>query len=464
MRPPTARRSLPRVAPMPENVKNTSLLAHQRLCTSFMRRKTRLLCVHSTGAGKTRIAKRIAIDYLNEYPKRYVYVISPTSVLRGLQSEFQKGYIIHPRIIYMSYAEAVIKNNWEFMKNCLIIFDEAHVLGNPKLKLYEKLEPQNSRFQEVHKILMLTATPYKTNPEDLRVLAEILRKRRLYSPITETFIKKAFKNLVSVWNRTGSTQGFPTKLQNVVVNVPISNNVAARMIPVHPSVSATRKFLYDENAGGQKKFNAFLRHLHNTSKAIVYVEEVNYILPKFEDFLRSHGIKYGVLTGKAGNATKKKRIADHFMNSDLQVLIISTAGEAGINFRGVKQIHFLNIPYTLKTEMQVIGRANRRGNTNKVNFQVFYYKYTNPHNSRYPTPNQSSWNSIRIKHPGIKDQVINSLQSVSIENASSSPNNMTQLNTPAKVKTKRAKSTKNRKPSQRRNATARIGKSLRLKL
>jgi len=387
-------------------------------------------------------------------------VIGPTSVLGNLKKVIGTGRIpiksygikfsigVHAKIEYRSYAYAADKADWNDpkFKNYLVIFDESHNLNNPKLKMYKRM--RDSRFENVHKILMMTATPISDSYDDLHVSAEILNKKTYRGNITLKHIVPLFKRKVSVWEKSQGDPSFPTRVgRNSPTWINISPKTAQNLFLTRPNVKTSRKFISNRNVSNSK-FKKVLEKIQSHKKVIVYFDQVSHEIPKFKRFLEAHGIGYSQITG---DTQKRENVKENFVVNPLKkVMIISKAGEAGVNFRNVTQVHFMNIPYSHTTNMQVIGRANRRGNTSKGAFEVFRWGYNNPHSTAVPSTLSHEYkkNTMTFKSPDrlaytkllsskvIFRNTIDALRVASIENyASNSPNKSINITPPKKKKT-----------------------------
>jgi superfamily II DNA or RNA helicase len=330
----------------------------------------RLLCVHSTGAGKTRIAKAVITDYLTRYPKNRVLCVAPLSVkgqfIKDIEGPSPKiPSELLDRIEYISYHDLKNITHYDKLKRYLVIMDEVHTIKNPKAT-YLPGSQRYSRFSEAHKVLMLTATPISTDLEDLRVPLEILwgGSRNVPEKITEQNLPGLLYGKVSVFQRPVASTRFPFQNRTIVSSRTMSKENTYKYL-----IRTGNNRNIAANFGLTSKFNDFIKNLGYSKKVIAYFEREASV-KKFANLLRGAGIGYSAIDGQVSN---RKGTMDNFLsNSNKRVMLLTKAGESGLNFVGVTQIHFIEMPNNYITYMQVVGRGIRQGQHHRV--RVFLYK------------------------------------------------------------------------------------------
>lgn len=400
--------------------------SEQAKAVLFMRMHNRLLVVHSTGSGKTVIAKKVISDHLKKYPRDRVLCVTPVSVSEQFMNKTQPGPNKRDRVTYIGYEKFAKIINYTNLKHYLIIFDEVHYLKNPDAKFLQGSQRYN-KLKEAHKVLMMTATPISTKVDNLRVYAEIIKGEHINTPITIQNIPNYFRKKVSVFIRSPTNSNFPRREVNKVENFNLNNNEAYNYIknPKH-------KIGYIV-----KKFNAFLENIKNQRKVVAFFEHIH-SARLFSQFLHSHGVGYSIIHG--GSRERKSIMNNFTSNNSKKVMILTRAGEAGLDFKRLTQIHFMEMPLSYVTYTQVVGRAIRRaGPMNRVpSIQVFFYKLKipklnslfferhlnikKPKSERYRhITNNNSQYAIIKSHESQAEKVLQILKSVSIT-GSDTPN------------------------------------------
>lgn len=170
-------------------MKTLTLKEHQiNAVTRFGESESGLILYHSLGSGKT--VTSIACGEL--YPDVKKIVIVPASLQENYKKEIlafgadAKMYSVH------SY-ESTVKKDDEYLKDCIVVVDEAHRLRNA----YEGgVMTKNILVKLSHawKIVLLTGTPIVNRPSDIAPLVNAVYKEDVFPTNAENFNKLYLSN------------------------------------------------------------------------------------------------------------------------------------------------------------------------------------------------------------------------------------------------------------------------------
>ena len=157
-----------------------SLKQSQNKVVRYMNNHRNLLVVHGTGCGKTLAAVTTSQCYLDQYPRRKVILIAPTSLITNFKKEM-KTYGVQNTDRYELYSYDKIHslkklNRPVNFSNKMLIIDEVHNLRNINSKKSKLIV--NESFK-TDKCLLLTATPYVNKLSDFIPLINILHGRMI---------------------------------------------------------------------------------------------------------------------------------------------------------------------------------------------------------------------------------------------------------------------------------------------
>lgn len=85
---------------------------------------------------------------------------------------------------------------------------------------------------------------------------------------------------------------------------------------------------------------------------------VDYILKVAKQIFKNSKLRIGVITGKIKESERDATV-QRLNRGELDVVILSDAGSEGLNFRGVRSVHLLNMEWNPSITEQQIGRALR---------------------------------------------------------------------------------------------------------
>ena len=388
------------------------LKPYQKSVVEHLNNHRGLLAIHGIGTGKTLTGVTASVCFLNKNPDSRVTVISPA----GLIANFKKGmeiYGISPddsRYSFYSFelfsrklgkikigdtmASLVNKLNKEIDADCsdnMLIVDEAHKLRTPIAN--------NAKGGSTHatiggvislavlkcaiqakKVLLLTATPFVNDISDLNNLVAMVKGKLPLSKMdwTRLFASKTergryLKNVISVYFREENDPNYPKRIdKNIDIEMSekflkeylkleagqsgySGSNVWAFMSGMRTGllkmkIDDKNKILYvvdlvkEKNAQGKK--------------VVVYSNFIESGVNEIQRDLNDIGIRSEIFSGETKDSDRKKFVSEY--NSDnLKVLLLSSAGGAGLDLKGTNAIVILDPPWNEANLEQAIGRAIR---------------------------------------------------------------------------------------------------------
>ena len=388
------------------------LHSYQERIAEYLLKHRGVVAAFSTGSGKTLTAINAAITLLNNEKSKIKKVLVVTSV--GLISQFKKDMekfgldsddrrfsFIGKEKFQINYSKGVLKCT----PNMFLIIDEAHNFRTEvNIKKMNRAYCAIACSKKVNKVLLLTATPIYNSPYDVVNLVAMVKGE---SPITKkTFYamkdsdkEKYFKCVFSFY-KNPKDHNYPTLKEE---SIPIKmtpqyqksyNNVEVRQI--NPRGENVYGDTFDPFAfltGIRQATNSLqpclkciwvadklLTEKRKTSviKTILYSSFNDLGIEIMKKTLNDNKIKFLEITGKIKKELRKEYI-DKFNNhfSGINVLLLSKAGNEGLDLKGVRNVIILEAGYNRAGEEQIIGRAVRYEShnhlpTNERNTTVYY--------------------------------------------------------------------------------------------
>lgn len=345
-----------------------------------------IMVAHGTGTGKTEIIiGSIACAIKNKIVKKITLVTT-----KSLISEFQKrldkynfkmpAHVKFEAITYDTFYLRYKEGAFECGDDRFLIIDEVHNLRNPASKKYQTIQDCAYKSKLT---LVLTATPFVNEYKDIVPLLKLIMRKDygdLYtvSELAEIFENpdshrnkiKHFKNKIS-WFYDRSESDFPEM------------KVSVKKLYMSPSYEDAYKKLEDgvfALLGTDKDLTKFYTALRTTTNKIAEKESAKYeeikrlLLKKkqtvlyseflekgidiYTDFMDVNNISYAIISGESTNKERKEAV-NAFNKGEIKVLVISKAGELGLDLMNTRQIIFANLPWNFATYEQVIGRGVR---------------------------------------------------------------------------------------------------------
>lgn len=331
-----------------------------------------------------------------------------------LYKEFNEE--IKPTIMIMSYATMVRdKKKLEELEPDMVILDEAQKIKNRTTKTNEAVR---KLFSNVEYKVALTATPVENGLQDLYSIAEWLDKKRLR---TKSYMLHRYceMDVQRIWQGRGkwvdiqkvvgykNTEDMKQKLsglyirrtvQDVALELPkiIHSNITLEMdkdqIEVYKEIKGeiygdlskidliaqltllqeccnAIETLDRQGRGGAKlrEFTRLITEDFRYQKVIAITR-----FKKYADFIYDRlkngkkNFNLGLITGDTSQ-DNRALIIDNFMGSDEQEILIGTeAIQTGLNLQGGSILINFDLPYTVSSLWQRLGRLNRIGSEHDI--------------------------------------------------------------------------------------------------
>jgi superfamily II DNA or RNA helicase len=345
-----------------------------------------ILVAHGTGTGKTEIIiGSIACAIKNKLVKK-ITLVTTKSLITEFQKRLDKYNFKMPSNIqfeamtydtfYLRYKE----NKFECGKDRLLIIDEVHNLRNPASKKYQAI--QDCAFKS-KMTLVLTATPFVNDYKDMVPLLKLIMRKDyadLYTiseladvfedPESHAAKVKHFKNKIS-WFYDRSESDFP-EMKVFVKKLYMSPSYEEAYKKLEDGVFAvlgtdrdltkfytalrttTNKIAEKESA----KYEEIKKLLLKKKQTVLYSEFLEKGIDIYTDFMDSNNIPYSIISGET-TLKERKEAVNAYNKGEIKVLVISKAGELGLDLMNTRQIIFANLPWNFATYEQVVGRGVR---------------------------------------------------------------------------------------------------------
>jgi len=357
-----------------------------------------LLVVHGTGTGKSLTALAASQCYLDANKKCKVVVVSPASLVKNFEKESSKyGVDVNDgRYSFYSFDGFAKLKNVD-CSNTMLIIDEAHNLRN----MGTRYKPLFMCALKCDKLLLLTATPFVNNLQDLKPIVYLLHRDETIThkyPILKekpdrtgegikflNFLKKYQKYTNSAYGRTLFNIG--TLLTNKVsfYNVKTENYPSVKIEKVELDMTSDFYKKYVDIITKEKifgtspeTFNHGYRRAVNSigadylNQKLGFINEIvkdkqptlifsnwieygiNILMSNFDKI----GITYCVIFGEIP-ANDRMSIVNNYNAGKCQVLIITKAGSEGLDLKNTRNIIVLDPVWNPSSLEQIIGRGVR---------------------------------------------------------------------------------------------------------
>ena len=415
---------------------------HQELVRRHMMTSRGLLIVHGTGTGKTLTASFVARDFLRTHRDGLVVVVSPPGVKKQFFAEIGTTVPAQNmgRVFPFGFEELVnlarsahgprLRHVVQTYPTLMII-DEAHYLN-------KQASARGAAILDLAalatKVLAMTATPITNQVNELAMLLAFVTgdkaiASRNISALSNAELRELAGCRVSVYHRDTSNTNFPVMVEHAPVVIPLTGQNYLNSVADYETFT-TRVRYADQRvklvAHGDKLRRMYELMLQHPGKTIVYVE-MKQNVAALQRFLAERHVPFDTIVGDVGT-TKRKQIVDAFSErrndpDRLEVMILSKAGQAGLDFKRVKNIIFLELPWNYSDYKQIVGRGVRfkshpngtpNGQRPKVN--VFVLMYTAPEGAPRPVFDQQAWSYVQDKKRRT-DKIMARLTPLTIEHA-----------------------------------------------
>ena len=390
---------------------------HQQIVRQHMRSASGLLVVHGTGTGKTLTASFVAKDFLSTHKNGMVVVVSPPGVISQFFAEV--GTVVDPKDMNRVYAfgfqklASVLQSQYGGLVKTkvsayptLLVIDEVHYLNNYESAMTSTIFDLALR---VTKVMAMSATPITNKVRELSTLLAFVRQDKelmgmdfkvsptdgsitsLGKQVTDAQFDNMVRCYVSVHHSDLSTNtNYPELVEHPPIFLELPKNSYVNAIMDERTYSHRKQYANErvKLMAQDPKLQTTLQLMDaHPGKTILYVEMKKNV-ERVERFLELHRIRYDKIVGDTDPRMRPnmvRRFSDP--NSAIQVMILSKAGMAGLDFKRVKNLIFLELPWNYADYQQIVGRAVRYKshpeNKPRGRVNVFIPMYTAPSNSRH---------------------------------------------------------------------------------
>lgn len=395
--------------------KNYTLKNYQGRVRSFMEDHDRLLIVHGTGTGKTLSSVHIAKDYIHGNPNNFVIFITPDAVSKQFRKsastvmprESRVYFTTYPKLrLFLKSMHADRRETFKkIMEHTMVIADEAHYITQQIADIFYNV------LNDADKMVLMTATPIVNGElKNLIPYANLLNRRKdvtvknLEKNTKTTNANQVYKKLKDLFKCKISIvfdkTNFPTQEPTRDIKIPLTREQAEKMEEeyrrAHVSlerhiVSQTEhiSWAFDRRiftekifpiVGQDPKHRIFYKlYKNNPMKTIVFFQEYT-TLDKFKKFLEKMKLPSTEISGRTSN---KSKILSQNTPVSNRIYLLTPSAKEGLDFKGVRRVIFMDLPWTATDYNQIVGRAIRTGshknvNQNKRSVKVINMIYTYP--------------------------------------------------------------------------------------
>ena len=383
-----------------------------------------MMIVHGTGCGKTLTAAIASQCFLDKYPDEKIIFIGPASLLENFKREVKNvqrvgherhmnkyHYYSYDRFLNLAKRGAAVD-----CKGAMLIVDEAHNLrGGAQRSGGLKAKQVLQCAYRAKKRLLLTATPFVNNPQDLIVpinvlhgrvvastsstsgfnvykisksidpdtvdgdetihnLKELLHGRVDYVPSCRG--RAEFPSLTEKYKEVPMTEDFMQRYVKAILGESVGGNPLNDITPFkNPRVfyHGYRKAVNTLMGSGNDDYYSLKMKvavglmMKNKEKkifyqSIIYTNWIKYGVDALIRQLRNLGLEskkdFEVFRGGLREAVKTK-IIDRFNKGDFPILVMTKAGGEGLDLKGVRRVIILEPVWSDAGINQIIGRAVR---------------------------------------------------------------------------------------------------------
>ena len=391
---------------------------YQLKVINHLDRNRGILVVHGLGSGKTLTSVIASQCYLDNNPRKNVYVITPKTLTDNWKNELLTGYKnVKNMDRYHFYTIPGFSNVKIDCRNSMLIIDEAHTLrtqiGKKKGKRAEAVVECAKRCD---KVILLTGTPYVNEPNDLNNLISIIDGKTPDNKKTFTglyknndFFRETFRNKISLYNPPGEiiAAHYPRVEKHEIV-LPMTKKILkqymeieAKLPGLNDEVKSMAFFsgvrIASNKANSTKPMNT-LKNLckisqkiewinrfidsnmigkkNENNKMVIFSSFIDSGMTLVEKLLEFKQQKYSFINGECKKDNRAIVVKDYNKNKSRYLLISRAAGE-GIDLKNTTFMIILDPAWNSVTTTQAMGRVARfnshAGNPNKkVDIYMLY--------------------------------------------------------------------------------------------
>lgn len=371
-----------------------------------------VILYYGVGSGKTMIAVNCA-EQFNEITKNsHIYFLVPASlVLSTIKEMYDRG--IDPTrkdmngdyIYYFVSYQQLLRSNFDFQDNSLLIIDEAHNLRNIKSeeinikksarkyiktgnyslvgnKLSEKLLKSSSKFLRT---IFMTGTLFVNSSEDIEALISIGYKKQPMLNIdknkyeiiinSDREFKIYYEGLISFY-KVPKISSMPSKLFHFI---PIENKKLEYNIFVESKKTGMPirepYFIESRNQSINQKNKWILDFLksHKNEKTLIYSQFLEKSLSKLLEELKNKNYKFGFISGELSQV-EKLNIVKKYNDDEINIIVFTLSIKEGISFKETNNIIIYQPYWNYAIMEQVLARGIRL-NSHKLQNKATIHLY-----------------------------------------------------------------------------------------
>ena len=356
-----------------------------------------VILYYGVGSGKTMIAVNCAEQYQEITQNAHIYFLTPASLVlgtikemydRGIQADRKndKGEYIY---YFVSYQQ-LLRSNFDFKDNSLLIVDEAHNLRNITAeeinekvsarkykktghyslvgnKLSEKLIQSSSKFLRT---IFMTGTLFVNGSQDIEALMAIGYKKQPLLKIDKTKydniinndveFKIYYEGLISFY-RVPKVSTMPSKkfkfIPIVDKHLEFSIKVASKRTG---ELIDEPYYMESRNQAIRQKIDWIVKFLKEKpkEKTLIYSQFLDRSLNPLLEKLDSKDIKYGFISG-ALSQVEKLNVVKQYNDNIINVIIFTLSIKEGISFRETNNIIVFQPYWNYAIMEQILARGIR---------------------------------------------------------------------------------------------------------
>lgn len=272
-----------------------------------------------------------------------------------------------------------------------VVLDEGHNVKNANSLRSKEIE-QITTSEKIKHLLILSGSPFPNGFRDVGVTIHLLKPDKYSSP-------KDFVNAFSKNPRLVRSELLSHLIRRTNIDVYGERDCETNIIKIEPNsfqssletvilsddsnalekIQKLRKLFIDPSLMGydgvSEKYNLILENVKsNNGKSIIFSSDLrDGITEKLEDFLNDNGVSTVRIDGTV-QGKEREKVLKEFREGNPKVLVttLDTMGE-GNDLSCANNVGFLDIPFTHAEYRQGVARANRKGQKEKVNVNLYMY-------------------------------------------------------------------------------------------
>ena len=351
---------------------------------------------YGVGSGKTMIAVNCAEQYQEITKNAHIYFLTPASLVLGTIKEMYDRGIDAARknengdfIYYFVSYQQLLRSNFDFKENSLLIIDEAHNLrniqateisekisarktkrtGNYSLvgnKLSQKLIESSNKFLRT---IFMTGTLFVNSSQDIEALMAIGYKKQPILTIdkekydiimnSETEFKIYYEGLISFY-RVPKVSTMPMKKFEFIPIEDKDLQYRIMVVSKNGNLMLEPYMIESRNQAIDKKVKWTIDFLeeHKNEKTLIYSQFLEKSLEPLLKALDKKKIKYGFISG-ALSQIEKLNVVKKYNDDEIKIIIFTLSIKEGISFRETNNIIVIQPYWNYAIMEQILARGIR---------------------------------------------------------------------------------------------------------